>query len=71
MQIPYTSWSISTQEYELLKTWCAEHGVKRVMEFGPGASSYAFLEMGCQLVSYEHDEAWIQKRVISRNVVPS
>lgn len=36
-------------------------GARRVLEFGPGHSTYAFLEAGCGVVTLEHDSYWRHK----------
>lgn len=33
-------------------------GAEHVLEFGPGFSTYAFLEAGCQVVTLEHSPYW-------------
>lgn len=41
-----------------------EHGKRAasVIEFGPGGSTYAFIEAGCEkIVTCEHDDEWLAK----------
>lgn len=51
-------WSIGGDDYDWLVTWCRGQGVKKVVEFGPGDSTLAFLDAGCTVLSAEHDESW-------------
>lgn len=51
-------WSIGPDDYDWLVAWCRDHWVKRVVEFGPGDSTLAFLEAGCTVLAAEHDDAW-------------
>ena len=36
-------------------------GVRRVFEFGSGASTRMFLEKGCELTSVENDRHWLEQ----------
>jgi len=51
-------WGIGADDYDWLVDWCRARGVRRVVEFGPGDSTLAFLDAGCTVLSAEHDEGW-------------
>jgi len=37
----------------------AAKGCKAALEFGPGFSTYALIEAGCDIFSYEHNNQWL------------
>jgi len=58
---PFSSWSIHYDEYRLLVDLCRLNRIEKVIEFGPGASSCAFLDASCDVHSYECDANWLTK----------
>ncbi len=54
----FNSFSISPEEYQWLRGFVRENGIRKVLEFGPGTSTWAFLEAGCQIVSLEYQDKW-------------
>ena len=55
----YIQGQLSEEEYGLLLN--AAQGVQSVLEFGPGSSTWAFIEAGVpEVVSCESDPAWIK-----------
>lgn len=60
-EVEFGAWAISRMEYRWLARWCREEKISKVLEFGPGASSFAFLGVGCELHSYESDAEWYEK----------
>lgn len=54
-------WSILADDYRFLVSYCRENGIKRVVEFGPGDSTLAFLDAGCEILSFEHSQEWLHK----------
>ena len=43
---------------KFLQKFCKEMQIKTVLEFGPGASTLAFLNAGCTVVSIEENWKW-------------
>ncbi len=54
-----TTWSILEDDYHWLVQFAKREGIKRVIEFGPGDSTLAFLDAGCSILSYEHQPAFV------------
>jgi len=48
------------EEYAFLQQFCKEKHIKSVLEFGPGTSTLAFLDAGCDVVSIEENWKWFQ-----------
>lgn len=48
-------WAILADDYLFLVKFCRDHAIRKVAEFGPGDSTLALLDAGCEVVSYEHD----------------
>jgi predicted O-methyltransferase YrrM len=57
----FGSWAIDRMEFRWISRWCKSENIRKVVEFGPGATSYAFLGAGCDLHSFESDEFWLEK----------
>lgn len=55
---PQRSWTIDAFERRFLQDFVRANRVRSVLEFGPGESSEAFLECGCNVCSLEHDPKW-------------
>ena len=60
-QASLEGWSINSEDYIFLVRHCRHLGIRRVAEFGPGDSTLAFLDAGCEVMSFEHDEGWLLK----------
>src|SRR5690606_21336420 len=56
-----TSFSIGEDDYAFLVDCVRENQVKRVIEIGPGDSTWAFLENDCEVFSFEYDMAYLQR----------
>lgn len=56
-------WAILQEDYLFLARLCRKHSFTRIVEFGPGDSTRAFLDAGCKVVSYEHDIGWLHRSV--------
>lgn len=54
-------WSILLEDYVFLSRYCKRMNLGRVIEFGPGDSTLAFLDAGCRIASFEHDAEWLRK----------
>jgi predicted O-methyltransferase YrrM len=55
-------WAILSEDYAFLERFAQEMGLRRVVEFGPGDSTLAFLDAGVEgIISYEHDECWLEQ----------
>jgi predicted O-methyltransferase YrrM len=67
----FGSWAIERMEFRWLSRWCQEQGIRKVLEFGPGASSYAFVGAGCDLHSYEADASWLRKHRLHLGILTS
>lgn len=53
--------SITKADWDLLKDFIQEHGIRNVTEFGAGISTELFSQCGCRVVSYETHEAWLEQ----------
>jgi len=56
----FNGFSISRDEYDALVEFARKHRIRRVLEFGPGASTWALLEAGCHVVSLEYQHRWFE-----------
>lgn len=52
----FTGASILPEEYRFLQEFCRANNIRRVLEFGPGVSTLAFLKVGCVVVSIENNK---------------
>lgn len=59
----FGSWAIDLVEYRWLSRWCSQQRIRKVLEFGPGATSNAFIGAGCILHSWESDSEWLEKHL--------
>lgn len=50
-----SGWAFLEDDYLFLVQFCREHGIRQVLEFGPGDSTAAFLDAGCRVLSFESD----------------
>jgi len=67
-EAPFGEWSIDRMEFRWLARWCEENRIRRVIEFGPGASSFVWIGAGCQVYAYESAPSWLnQHRLHIRN----
>jgi len=57
----HKGWSVDAQDVAAMREVATTHGARTVLEFGPGASTAAFLDLGLDVTSYEHDPAWLAK----------
>jgi hypothetical protein len=53
-------WSILKEDYVFLVRFCRRMKFGRIVEFGPGDSTLAFLDADCRIVSFDHDASWLQ-----------
>jgi predicted O-methyltransferase YrrM len=60
-QMSFTPAAITRQEYLFLAEFTRCNGVQTVLEFGPGVSTYAFLESHCAIYSFEHNPVWLAR----------
>ena len=56
----FNGFSISRDEYDALVKFVRKHRIRRVLEIGPGASTWALLETGCDVVSLEYQMRWFE-----------
>lgn len=56
----YNSYSIKPDDGDWLQEFVTTNGVKTVLEFGPGASTWSFLNAGCEVVSLEYQDHWFR-----------
>jgi glycosyltransferase involved in cell wall biosynthesis len=54
-----TASSITLREYAYLCEIISINKIKNILEFGPGFSTYAFMENQCNIYSYEHKQHWL------------
>lgn len=48
-------WSVLEDDCRWIVDYCRREGVRRVVEFGPGRSTLAFLQAGCEVLTAEND----------------
>lgn len=58
-QALFTSYSIGGDDYEFLSAFSRLNEVRQVLEIGPGASTWAFLEAGCEVLTCETDNEFL------------
>jgi len=54
--IDFSSGLINPKEYDFLVDYCRRNNIKSVLEFGPGISTYAFMENSCDITSLEYQQ---------------
>lgn len=65
------SGGIRSVDYDFLVWFTEVYNIKTVLEFGPGASTYAFLENDCQIDSLEYKTNWFNKFKIDMEIFES
>lgn len=53
--------TITKEGYDLLVKYIKTNNIKSVLEFGPGISTYAFIDCGCDIVTLEHADWFYEK----------
>jgi len=56
--VDFNSATITRKEYLFLSDFLKERKIKSVLEFGPGISTYCFLDNNCLVDSIECNEKW-------------
>ncbi|QDS91446.1 Glycosyl transferase family 2 [Roseimaritima multifibrata] len=56
----FDAYSISREEYSAIIRYVKENNICSVLEFGPGASTWAFLEAGCKVVTCESNPRFLK-----------
>lgn len=57
--VPFNPYSIDKQDFDEIVKLIKSNNIKTVLEFGPGASTYAFLKAGCKKIwSLENEDKW-------------
>jgi|GEM_PF-1790790 len=54
-------YSILSEDYVFLSRLCRSMGFQKIVEFGPGDSTLAFRDADCEVISYEHEQKWLEK----------
>jgi hypothetical protein len=58
---PYGPSAVPDNDLDLLRRLVKQFAVQTVVEFGPGRSTYVFLNEGCRVWSYEYDPKYLAK----------
>ena len=58
--LTFDNGTITPREYLYLVEFVRQNCFKSVLEFGPGLSTYAFLENNCEVYTFEHDPKWFK-----------
>ncbi len=58
---PFSDYSVNPKEYDYLVSTAKKLDVSRILEFGPGVSTFAFLENKCKIWSLEYNQEWLDK----------
>lgn len=56
----FKGYSLRRSEYEFLVQFTRRNNIRTVLEFGPGASTWAFLENDISITSYEQHRDWYE-----------
>jgi len=59
--IDFNAATITKEEYHFLSNFLKDEKIKNVLEFGPGISTYCFIENDCNVSSVECDVKWYDK----------
>ena len=57
----WNNYTIDQQEYDWLIDFVQFAGYKKVLEFGPGTSTFAFLDAGCRIDTYESEVSYYEE----------
>ena len=58
-ELTFDNGTITPREYLDLVEFVRQNRFESVLEFGPGVSTYAFLENDCEVYTFEHDPKWL------------
>jgi hypothetical protein len=58
---PFSDYSVNHKEYDYLVAIIRKLGIINILEFGPGVSTFAFLENNCKIWSLEYNDEWLEK----------
>jgi hypothetical protein len=62
MKLYQQSRTLPAEDYQAFMAEVERAGAKRVLEIGPGYSTFAFIEAGCEkIVCLEHDPKWFEE----------
>lgn len=61
VDLVWNNYTIDKQEYDWLFDFVLFMGYKKVLEFGPGASTFAFLDAGCYVDTYECEVSFYEE----------
>jgi len=64
-RVTFDGYTISRAEYLFLAAFARANQIRTVLEYGPGASTWAFLEAGCRVTSLEYLPEWREKFAVS------
>jgi len=53
--------AINEKDYKFIVDFVNINNFKTIGEFGPGSSTYAFLENNCKIKSYENNPLWLER----------
>ncbi len=52
---------ITKEDFNFLYNFCLKNDIKKILEFGPGESTYCFLKLkNVEILSYEYEESWLK-----------
>jgi hypothetical protein len=54
----FSGGAITQSDYLYLVEFAKQNDSKNILEFGPGVSTYAFLENNCDVYTFEHHPKW-------------
>jgi hypothetical protein len=60
----WNNYTIDQQEYDWLIDFVQFMGYKKVLEFGPGNSTFAFSDAGCRVDSYESEASYYEEMIL-------
>lgn len=60
----FSSYSLSQAEYKFLAADAMARNLRTILEFGPGVSTFAFLNAGAsKILSLEYNQEWVHKYI--------
>jgi len=60
-KLKFDAATITSSEYEFLSNFAKNNSLKNILEFGTGASTYSFLEVGCHVTTFETSRKYIPR----------
>lgn len=63
MKLYQKSRTLPPEDYQAILGEVERTKAKKILEIGPGYSTFAFIEAGCEIVALEHDPKWHEEAI--------